>query len=156
MSAGAHASSTPIGVRRHDPAAMLSLFGGAVLLVEALLAALLISFDELTVSPLRTTLLLGVGGLLALIAARLVLTAPRLASLLCLLALAPAAAAQLPVFDSRLRAHLSPGSFSPSDGPSLGAALAPLLAWLLAAAPLVCAAYLAWRRAVRVRQGLAG
>jgi hypothetical protein len=156
VSAGAHANSTPIAVRRHDPAVALSLFGGGVLLVEALVAALLISFDDLTVSPLRTTLLLGVGGLLALIAAHLVLTAPRLASFLCLLALAPAAAVQLPVFDSRLRAHLSPGSFSPTNGPTLGAALAPLLAWLLAAAPLVCAAFLAWRRAVRVRRGPAG
>ena len=156
MSPGAHASSTSIGVRRHDPAVVLSLFGGGVLLVEALLAALLISFDELGVSPLRTTLLLGVGGLLALIAARLVITAPRLASLLCLLALAPAAVVQLPVFDSRLRAHLSPGSFPPSNGPALGEALAPLLAWLLAAAPLVCAAIIAWRRATRVRRGLGG
>ena len=104
MSARATISAAP-AVGRRDAAALLALAGGGALLVEALLAALLFGIGAEAYSPTRTALLLGVGGLVALIAARLVLTAPRLASILCLVALAPAAAAHLPEFASRLHAH---------------------------------------------------
>ena len=152
MSARATISAAP-AVGWRDAAALLALAGGGVLLVEALLAALLFGLGAEAYSPTRTALLLGVGGLVALIAARLVVIAPRLASVLCLVALAPAAAAHLPEFASRLHAHYWPSSFSPTDGPTLGAVLAPLLAWLLAAAPLMCAAFLAWHRSAHARQG---
>ena len=156
MSAAAQIGAAPAVHAHRDPGALLALAGGGVLLVEALLAALLFGLDAEAHSPTQTALLLGVGALLALIAARLVSIAPRLASLLCLLALAPAAAAQLPVFASRLEAHFSPPSFSPNAAPTLAAALVPLLAWLLAAAPLLCAAFLAWRRSAQRGRDIAG
>ena len=158
MSARAQTGAAPVVVVLRDPAALLALSGGCVLLVEALLAALLFGFDAEVHSPVQAALLLGVGGLVALIAARLVLIAPRAASVLCLVALTPAAAAHLPAFTSRLHAHYyyGPGSFTPADVPSLGAVLAPLLAWLVAAAPLVCAAFLAWHRSAHEREGVAG
>ncbi len=154
MSAGAQISASPAAVVPRDPAALLALAGGGVLSVEALLAALLFDFDAGAPAPVQAALLLA-ASLLALIAARLLSASPRAACVCCLVALAPAAAAQLPAFASRLEAHYSPGSFPPANPPTLGAALAPLLAWLLAAAPLVCAAFLAWRRSVRIRQGIA-
>jgi hypothetical protein len=155
VSARAHTSSAPIGVRRHDPAAMLALSGGGVLLAEAVLAALLVGFDDPASSPLRTALLLGIGGILALGALRLLRSAPRLASLLCLVAVTLAGIAYLPLFVSRLHFAYWGPAFRPYDL-TLGEVLAPLLAWLLAAAPLVCAAILAWRRALRARAGIAG
>jgi hypothetical protein len=154
VGAGTHASSTPIGARRHDPAAMLALFGGGVLLVEAVLAVLLLGFDAEASSTTRTALRLGIGGLVALGAAQLVPATPRLAALLCLVAAVPAAFAQLPLFASRLHALYWGPSFSPGQ-PTLAEALAPLLGWLLAAAPLICAAFLAWHRSAHARGGVA-
>jgi hypothetical protein len=102
VSARAQTGASPVGIRRHSLAAALAMFGGGMLLVEVVLAALLFGLDIDAPSPTRTALLLAVGGLVALGAAQLVPAAPR---------------------------------------------LAPLLAWLLAASPLVCAAILAWRQA---------
>ena len=79
-------------------------------------------------------------------ATQLVLAAPPLASLLCLVAVVPAAFVQLPLFVSELHELYWGPPFQPAQ-PTLGEVLAPLLAWLLAAALLVCAAILAWRQA---------
>ena len=146
MSARAQTGAAPIGIRWHSPAAVLALFGGGVLLVEAVLAVLLLGLDVEASSPMRTALLLGVGGVVALGAAQIVLAAPPLASLLCLVAVVPAAFVQLPLFVSDLHELYWGPPFQPAQ-PTLGEVLAPLLAWLLAAAPLVCAAILASRQA---------
>ena len=155
MSARAAIGAAPAGIVWHSLAAILALSGGGVLLVEALLAALLIGFDDPASSPLRTALLLGIGDILALGAARLLRSAPRLASLLCLVAVTLAGIAYLPFFVSRLHYAYWGPAFRPYDL-TLGEVLAPLLAWLLAAAPLVCAAILAWRRALRASASIAG
>ena len=145
MSARAQTGAAPIGIRWHSPAAVLALFGGGVLLVEAVLVALLLGLDVEASSPMRTALLLGVGGLVALGAAQLVLAAPRFASLLCFIAVALGGFAHVPLFASRLHELYWGPPFQPGQ-PTLGEVLAPLLAWLLAAAPLVCAAIPAWRQ----------
>jgi len=139
VSARAPTGAAPVGIRRCGPVAGLALFGGGVLLVEAVFAAL---FGP---DATRISLLLAGGGVVALGAARLVPAAPRLASLLCGVAVVPAAFAYLPLFVSRLDTRYSRG-FPPTT-PTLGGVLGPLLAWLLATAPLACAAVLAWRQA---------
>ena len=58
MSAGAQSGAEPAVIVRGDPAALLALVGGGVLLVEALLASLLFGFGDPNSSPLRTVLLL--------------------------------------------------------------------------------------------------
>lgn len=146
MSARAETGAAPIGISWPSPAKVLALFGGGALLVEAALAVLLLGLDVEASSPVRTAILRGVSGVVALVAAQLVLAAPRLASVVCLVAVAPAAFVQLPLFVSRLHALYWGSSFQPAQ-PTLGEALAPLLAWLLVATPLTCAAILAWRQA---------
>jgi len=146
VSAGGQTGAAPAVTVRRDPAALFALIGGGVLLVEAVLAVLLLGFDAEASSTTRTALLLGFAGLVALGAARLVPATPRLAALLCLVAAVPAAFALLPTCASRLHALYWGPSFSPGQ-PTVGEALAPLLAWLLAATPLICAAILAWRQA---------
>ena len=146
MSARAQTGAAPVGIRWHSPTALLALSGGGVLVVEAVLAALLFGVDADAPPATRTALLLGVGGLTALGAAQLVPAAPRLASLLCLVAVTSAAFVFLPPFAHRLHMRYWGPSFQPTET-TLGQVLVPLLAWLLAAAPLVCAAVLAWRQA---------
>lgn len=146
MSAREETGAASTGICWQNPATVLALFGGGVLLVEAMLAVLLFGLDVEASSPTRTALLLGVGGFVALGAAQLVLAAPRLASLLCLVAVVPAAFVHLPLFVSQLHMLFWGPSFQPAQ-PTLGEVLAPLLAWLLVAAPLVCAAILSWRQA---------
>ena len=155
MSAGAQSGAAPAVIVRGDPAALLALVGGGVLLVEALLASLLFGFGDPNSSPLRTVLLLIVDALLASGAALLVRSAPRSASLLCLLAAGVAAGAQLPFFVERLHKYYTVSFSRPSD-PTLGQTYAPLLAWIVAAAPLVCAAALSLRQASRSRKGTQG
>jgi hypothetical protein len=151
VSAGAQSGVALRVTVRRDPAALLALVGGGVLVVEALLASLLFGFDDPTSSPLRTVLFLTVGALFSGAAALFVRSAPRSASLLCLLAAGLGAAAQLPFFVERLQSYYAL-SFSNPGGLTLGHAYAPLLAWILAAAPLLCAAVLALRRAMRSRR----
>jgi hypothetical protein len=155
VSAGAQAGVAPGVTVRRDPAAVLALVGGGVLLVEAVLASLLFGFGDPSSSPLRTVLLLAVAALAACGAALLVRSALQSAAVLCLLATGLAAAAQLPFFIDRLHAYYAL-SFSNPAGLALGHAYAPLLAWIVAAAPLVCAAALALRRATRSRREHAG
>ncbi len=155
MSAGAQTGVAPGVTVRRDPAALLALVGGGVLLGEAVLAALLFGFGDPSSSPLRTEALLTIGALLAAGAALLVRSAPRSASLLCLLAAGLAAAAQLPFFVERLHDYYAL-SFSNPGGLTLGHAYAPLVAWIVAAAPLLCAAALALRQATRSKRGHAG
>jgi hypothetical protein len=133
------------------PAAILALVGGSALLVQAVPAALLLGFADPSSSPERTVPLLAVGAILAAGAALLVRSAPRTASLLCLLAAALAGAAQLPFFVARFQWHYADWFSKPYDW-SLGQTYAPLLAWIAAAAPLVCAAVLAQRQASRSRR----
>jgi hypothetical protein len=154
VSAGAQTGSAPaVGV--HGPAALLALVGGGVLLVEAVLAALLFGFGDSNSSPLRTTLLLAAGALLASGAASLVRSAPRSASLLCLLGASLAGVVHLPFFVERLQWHYG-GWFSKPYDWTLGQTYAPLLAWTIAAVPLLCATALALRQASRSRKGHAG
>jgi hypothetical protein len=75
--------------------------------------------------------------------------------LLCLLAAGLGAAAQLPFFVERLQAYYAL-SFSNPAGLSLGWAYAPLLAWIVAAVPLLCAAALALCKATVLRGRHAG
>lgn len=124
------------------PSALLAALGGSLLLSEALLAALLIGVSSST----SAALLLGLGGFVAFGAAKLLLEAPRLASLLCLVAVTLGGLAHLPSFASRLHERYWGPAFQP-EVPTLGAVFAPLLAWLLVAAPLVYAAVLAWHEA---------
>jgi hypothetical protein len=152
VSAGAQTGSVPVVTVRRGPAALLALVGGGVLLGEAVLAALLLGFGDPSSSPLRTVLFLTIGALLAAGAALLARSAPRSASLLCLLAAGLGAAAQLPFFVERLQWHYSARFSIPYDW-SLGQMYAPLLAWIAAAAPLACAAALALRQASRSRRG---
>jgi len=126
----------------HRPAALPAVLGGSLLLAEALLAALLVGDSS---SP-AAALLLGLGGLVAFVAAKLLHAAPRLASLLCLIAVALGGSAYLPVFALQLHERYWGPSFTPGTL-ALGTVLAPLFAWLLGAVPLVCAAVLAWREA---------
>jgi len=151
VSAGAQTGVAPGVTVRRDPAAFLALVGGGVLLVEAVLAALLFGFGDPSSSPLGTVLLLAVGALLACGAALLVRSAPRSSSVLCVLAAGLAAAAQLPFFVDRLHAYYML-SFSNPGGLTLGHAYAPLLAWIVAAAPLLFAAALALRQATRSKK----
>ena len=109
-----------------------------MLLVEALLAWLLLGLGDAG-APLRTALVLGTGGLVALGAAGLAPAAPRIASLLCLVSVALAGYVSLPVFAQRFHMHYWGPSFRPAET-TLGQVLAPLLAWLLPAVPLVWAA----------------
>jgi hypothetical protein len=146
VSARVETGAATIGVRWRDPAVLIAVFGGGVMLVEAMLAALLIGLDVDVSSPTRTALVLGVGGLAALGAARLVSAAPRLASPLCLVAATLAALVFLSPFAHRLHARYWGPSFQPGET-TLGQVLVPMLAFLLAAAPLVCAAVLARRQA---------
>ena len=143
------------------PPALLAALGGGLLLAEALMAALLIGAGTGASSSTSGALLLGLGGLLALCAAHLVLSAPRLASLLCLIAVTLAGLAHMPLFVSLLLVYYGDSSRFLPQLPSLGAVLAPLFVWLLVAVPLVVAAVLAWgqapsplRRAVRGGRGL--
>jgi hypothetical protein len=155
VSAGTKTGVAPGVTVRRDPAALLALIGGVALLVEALLANLLFGFGDPSSSPQRTVLLLAIGALLASGAALLVRSAPRSASVLCLLAAGLAAAVQLPFFVERLQWHYAVSFSRPYDW-SLGQTYAPLLAWIAAAAPLACAAALALRQASRSRRGPAG
>jgi len=150
VSGGAQTGSVPVVIGRSGAAALLALVGACVLLGESVLAALLLGFDDPDSSPLRTVLLLGVGALLAAGAALRVRSAPRSAALLCLLAAGLGAVAQLPFFVERLQWNSRiwlPYEWSP------GQTYAPLLAWIAAAAPLVCAAVLALREASRSKRG---
>ena len=150
MSAGAQTGSARM-ITVRGPAAILALVGGGVLLVQAVPAALLLGFADPSSSQERTVPLLAVGALLAAGAALLVRSAPRTASLLCLLAAALAAAAQLPFFVARFQWHYADWFSKPYDW-SLAQTYAPLLVWIAAAAPLVCAAALALRQAFRSRR----
>ena len=133
---------------------MLALLGGSLLLFEALLAALLLGVDAGASSPLRAALLLGLGGIAALGAARLLSEAPRRGALLCLGAVALASIAHLPAVVSLLRDRYgNPYGFTPQQ-PSLGACLVAVLGWLVVTAPLLCAAVLAWHQSsARPRKG---
>ena len=155
MNARAAIGTPLVGMGRSTPATALALIGACVLLVEAALADLLFGFGDPTSSPLRTVLLLVIGGLMACGAALLVRSAPRAASLLALLAVSLAAWAQLPFFVERLHDRVLLTRLvnnklfvfppAPETTPSLGQTYAPLIAWLLAVVPLVCAVVLAWR-----------
>jgi hypothetical protein len=155
VSAGAQTGAAQAVTVRRDPAALFALVGGGVLLVEALLASLLFGFGDPSSSPLRTVLLLTVGALLASGAALVVRSAPWSASLLCLLAASLVGVAQLTLFVQRLQWHYAAWFSKPYDW-TLGQTYAPLLAWTIAAAPLVCAAALALRQALRSRRGHTG
>jgi hypothetical protein len=155
VSAGAQTGVAVRATVRRDPVALLALVGGGVLVVEALLASLLFGFGDPSSSPLRTVLLLAGGALLAAGASLLARSSPRSAAVLCLLAAGLGAAAQLPFFVERLRGYYAL-SFSNPGGLTLGHAYTPLLAWIVPAAPLLCAAALALRRATRLRREYAG
>jgi hypothetical protein len=129
-------------------AALLAVAGGGALLLEAVIAALLFGFADPTSSPLRPVLLLLAGALLAFGAALALRSSPHSAPLLCLLAALLAAGAQLPFFVERFQRYYEV-SFSKRYELTLAQTYAPLLAWIVAAAPLVFAAALALGEAPR-------
>jgi hypothetical protein len=135
------------GMLWRRPPALLALFGGGVLLVEALLTALLLGLDPEDPSPTRMALLLGISGLVALGVPTVLGSAPRLGSLFCLVAAGLAGYATLPFFTARLHALHAQPLWGPASDVTLRQVLTPLIAWLLAAVPLACAAVLAWREA---------
>jgi hypothetical protein len=146
MSARSATAAAPAGIVRRSLAALLALLGGGLLLAEALLAALLLGTDGGATSPLRATLLLTSGGIVALCAARLLPEAPRRAAVLCLAAIGLAGLEYLPAVIALLAArYAGPSRFLPGQ-PSLDSLLIALLSWFVAAAPLWCAVALAWRR----------